>query len=99
MLELSIFRVACISAEDLHAWETSAEETPRRYGRMAGDQGRPQWNSRSDGGAAAATATAAAGGESRSSPCTSLKVRSRRLCHSAHAFFLLLYTRFVRLAF
>ncbi|XP_075906062.1 solute carrier organic anion transporter family member 1C1 [Nelusetta ayraudi] len=36
---------------------------------MAGDQGRPQWNGRGD-----AAAAAAAPGESRSSPCTSLKM-------------------------
>lgn len=65
MLELSIFRVACVSAKKLNCvGDSSVENKQRQFGKMAAEQGRAQWNGRSD----------AAAKDPRSSPCTGLKV-------------------------
>lgn len=65
MLELSIFRVGCVSTKKLNCVGGSlVENKQRHFWKMAAKQECTQWNGRSD------TTTR----EPRSSPCTSLKV-------------------------
>lgn len=65
MLELSIFRVACVSAKKLNrVGDSLVENQQGHFWKMAAEQGRTQWNGRSD----------ATSRDPHSSPCTGLKV-------------------------
>lgn len=67
MLELSIFRVECVSAKKLNCvGDCLVENKQRRLWTMAAEQGRTQWNGRSD----------AAARQPPPRPCTGLKVHN-----------------------